>query len=70
MTEIDVDCVTLESHRDPRYSVSKKRRKIMPQHLRSTTASCTKRMVANFTRKINYFRLARVSKTRVKLKVL
>ena len=70
MTEIDVDYVTLESHRDPIYSVSKKRRKIMPQQLRSTTASFTKRMVANFTRKINYFRLARVSKTRVKLKVL
>ena len=70
MSEVDVDVIILETRSDPRDPVAKKSRKIMPQQLRRTTASRTKQMVANFTMKINYWHIAKVNETKVKLKGL
>ena len=70
MTEVDVYGEILEAQNDPRDTVSKERRKVTPQRLSRTSASHTKRMVANFNQNINDHQFYRVNKTRIKLKGL
>ena len=70
MPELDINGVILESHSDLRENVTNKKRNIMPQLLRSTTASRKKRVADKFTVKIDNFRLSRINQTIIKLKGL
>ena len=65
MPEVFIDGVS-----DSKNLVAKRRRKLMLQQLSSTAASCTKCMVATFTRNINDHCLTRVNQTKVKMKGL
>ena len=70
MHEVDVNGVILESWSDPRDPVSNIRSKIIPQQLIIAATSRTEGLVANFSWKMNYYQLARVNQTRVKMNVL
>ena len=70
MPELDINGVILESHSDFRENVTNKKRNIMPQLLRSTTASRKKRVADKFTVKIDNFRLSRINQTIIELKGL
>ena len=61
MTKVDVDGLILEARCYPIDYVANNRRKITPQRLSITSASCIKRLFDNLTRKTNNHLLTKVN---------